>query len=667
MADKKIQIKNSNGDNLFPQIKAANITDNVPASKIPHTHTFTGTAKTISVSGTYAKPTGITINQYTPAGNVSQPSFSGSISLGANTTSTGGIKYVEAVSHNAASASGTTPVINKVTPATGSFVNNVTTSTTSATGDIAYVSNVSVSSDAEDTEYLHFSQGSLPTRSQFTYVSGITGGSLTTDSTAAGGIAYVSSISGGGVSQTKGDYTPAGSVSSRFTGTAKNISFSYTPAGSIALTNGTAPSLSSVSTSGGIQYVRDVSYTAPTATKGSYTPGGSVSSSFTGRAKSISVSGTPSGTISLTGGSAPSLTINSTASGGTAIITGHTNVGKTTANAIISVTHTPASASGTRNFVTGVNGGSGSLTGTLSGTTLVLTHTHNAASASGTAAAVTGVNGGGVTTSSSTFVTNVTGGTATTSYLHFSAGSLRSGATFTGNRMTLSTSYTPEGTVNSTFAGTATTALVTAVSGGSVTRTLSYLNFSAGTTPKSGATFTGTAATLSTSYTPAGSISSSFTGTKTNSLVTNVSGGGATATTSYLHYAAPSASTAQAQQITGVGTLPSLSHNTTSTNGIAYISSVGNISANVTKAYLKVGKANAVTSISTTTANAVTGINGGGVNVTTKYFHPSVSGTVTKPTFTGTAATLTGTVTTSNTTISSSGSYTPAGTVGTAQ
>ena len=398
MANKKIQIKNATGDNLFPNVYATNLQDTIPLAKggtgattvsaartnldvyskgetdskvngkanSDHTHTFNGTAKAISVTGTYSRATGVAINSITPSGVVSKPNFTGTTTLTANTTSANGVKI--------------------------------------ATG-----------------------------------------------------------ISGGNATATKGNYTPAGSVNSSFTGTAQNISLTGTPSGSISLTGGTLPSLTTNSTaSGGLSYISNVTHTA------------------------VSASGTQAFVTGITAGSLTTTTAN---------------------------------------FVKTINGGSGSLTATVSttsvGRTLILNHTHTGASAgssgdaltgatytsakaSGTSNAVTGISGGGVTT--------------TTSYLHFNAGALRSGGTFTGNQMTLSTSYTPKGTVASSFAGTTTSSLVTGVNYTAPTLTTSYLHATTtgnvtqptftgnAVTPTGSITTSATSITLSGSYTPAGTI-----------------------------------------------------------------------------------------------------------------------------------------------------------------
>lgn len=394
MADKKIQIKNGGGDNLFPVTKLQCVDDFNSQVK------FTGTQGNVSVSGMYAKATGVTINKYTPSGAVSKPTFTGTITLTTNTTSSGGIAIPTGVSNVGVSAP------------TATFVNNISTTTTSTNN-----------------------------------------------------IKYVESVSSTAVSATKGDYTPAGNVTSSFKGNAATIQVSGTPTGTVSLTGGTLPSLtvSNANATGRISYVSSVSHTAPTKTTSSI--------------------------YQITG-------LGSTA---------------------------------TRSSFT-------YCTMTVNGTVLSLS--------TATAYQITSV-GSTPSRSAVSVVTNVSGGsmTSTTSYLNFNAGALRSGASFTGNAMTLSASYTP-----------------------------------------------------------GGSVTSSFAGTKTNALVTGVSGGGATSTTKYLAK----------------------------------------------------GTGNAVTSVAVSSQPTLS---------TTNYLHANVSGNVSQPTFTGTAATLTASITTSNATINSTGTFTPSGTV----
>lgn len=417
MADKIIQIKNDDGDKLYPltDVSAVEGLDG-EYSKDTHTHTFTGSAKAVNVTGTYSRATGINNITYTPAGQVSQPSFSGTVNLGANTTSTGGVKYLEDVSYTAPTATK-----GNYTPAgnvSATFTGNATTS---------LVTNVTGGGASGTTSYLHYSNPSLTT-TQIYQITGV----------------------------------------------------------------GSNPSLTTSTTNAGsdIVYVENVSHTAASASG--------------------------------------------------------------TANGLTGVSYTSAKASGTAQFVNNVTvNGTGSLTATLSNGILIISHTDTNTVSAPKANAVTGITAGSVTTTSRSFVTGV--------------------------------------------------------NGGGISQTRKYLRFNAGSVP--------TRATVN--------------------VGTGLSGG-------------------------------SLTSNTTSSGGIKYVTQVNSNSLSVTKgSYTPSGSVNA-SFAGTTTSSLVTGISGGSVGETAKYFHPSVSGTVTRPTFTGTQATISATLTTSSTTISSTGTYTPSGTIGAA-
>ena len=254
------------------------------------------------------------------------------------------------------------------------------------------------------------------------------------------------------------------------------------------------------------------------------------------------------------------------------------------------------------------------------------------------------------------------------------------------------------------------------ISGGGVTPTISYMHFSAGTAPTKAAVnvvtgvsggggsrtlsylhYTAPSATKG-SYTPAGSISRSasvalsnntglckasvpaggttlvlsavtvsvstqpaftFKGTATTSLVTAVSGGSLTANTtssggikvvSDASFSNASATTSTISQITGVGTNPSLTFNSTSSGGQAYVTNVTHTSPSLSKTtkYLHPTVSGSV-NISTTTAptTTVSSITGVGTLPTMSAVNVA-TGVSTQPnftaTFSGKAVTLTGTV-----------------------
>ena len=291
-------------------------------------------------------------------------------------------------------------------------------------------------------------------------------------------------------------------------------------------------------------------------TKGSYTPSGTVTSTFTGTAASGSVSITPKGSVSLGA--------NTTADGGVPYVE--------------VVTHTPASGTSTAGFVTGINGGSGSLTSDATATNgikYVESVTHSAASGIAkymhwgagslpTSSAVTNIRTGGSTSTAAKLTGSVTNKTLTISAATSSAYLTGTGTT-TVNSMTSAGSL-PSLTFNATASGgekyindvsggsvsattkylhhthtgasaSATKSAITSVSGGSISATTKYFHPS----------FTGTAGSGSFSITPSGSVTSTFKGTATSSLVT----GG---TTKYMTFAA--------------GTLPTKGSNTTVATGI---------------------------------------------------------------------------------------------------
>lgn len=419
---------------------------------------------------------------------------------------------------------------------------------------------------------------------------------LTANTTASGGTAFITSLS-------KGSYTPGGSVTATFNGSASSGSVSITPAGTVTLTNGTAPSFtsSSATSTGAYQYVQSISSTVATA------------------------NGTATFIKTINGGSG-SLTTNTTSTNGIKYIedvsfsapilnTGFayqiTDVGSTA-----SMIYNTTSANG-QSFIAGLTKSSytpaGNIKGAVSGKTL-------------------NVSFDGTATSNL-----VTGGTV--SYMHFSSGSTPTRASFsyaTGTfamaaNLSKTTKYLHHSHTGASSASTGSA--VTGVTGGTTTATLSYMKFTAGTTPKSSATFTGSASNASFSITPTGTISATFSGSATAALVTD-------GTTNYLHF--------------GAGSLPTRS-------------------ANVIKAYTGVATAG-----STTLGGSVT------LNKTTNYlkFSPGttptkatvqtfVTGVKTQPSFTasfsGTAATISSTITTSSTAISSTGKFTPAGTLGQAK
>lgn len=361
MANKKIQIKNNAGDNLFPVTKKQCIDD------FSHTHSFTGNSITPSgtitlsrsanvalsttsigqITGVGTLPTRESKTVVTSAINGASATFTGTVSAGSNTTSTGGIKYVEDA---IITTGGVTPTIS----------------------------------------YMHFSAGSAPTRAAVNVVTGVSGG---------GGSRTLSYLHYTAPTATKGSYTPAGSVN-RSTGVALSTStisqitgvgslptsapFTYntlTVSGTgdhCTLCVGSATAyqitgLGSLPTKAGVTVATGVStqpaFTfAGTATTALVTSvsGGSLTANATssGGIKVVSdasftnASATTSTISQITGvGTNPSLTFNSTSSGGQAYVT--------------NVTHTSPSLSKTTKYLHPTVSGSVSITTTTAPTTTV--------------------------------------------------------------------------------------------------------------------------------------------------------------------------------------------------------------------------------------------------------------------------------------------------------
>lgn len=217
--------------------------------------TFTGTQKSVSVSG---KPTGsVTIStgtgtaNYTPSGTVSKPTFSGTA-----TTSSG--KFTPAGTISAANNTS-----GNYTPAGTVGAPTISVATAGATTTVNSITNVgtlpTLSTTVEDeTLVFNFSQGTLPTKGADTTVK-------------TGDASY--SASAPSFTGTK--------VKLSFTGTEGNVSVSGTPTGTVS-----QPTF----TGDGTELKATFSGTSFTST-GNYTPEGTVSQpTFSGTQGTVSVS-----------------------------------------------------------------------------------------------------------------------------------------------------------------------------------------------------------------------------------------------------------------------------------------------------------------------------------------------------------------------------------------
>lgn len=565
-----------------------------------------GTAKAGSETHThnYDKTTGVslTANTSTATGRITyvESISGGSGSLTTDTTSTNGIKYVESISSTKASASGTAKAGSETHTHTYDKATGINLgSNTTADGGIAYVESVthtaatlggtktfntnaikSVTLSASDTstdgpKYVQEISGTKPsltgTTTFITGYSSFSGGSGSL-------VAYDASTNGNAkttngnripfiTSLSKDGYTPAGSVTLT-AGTAPSMNFntgtntdtpyisaltngSYTPAGSVSLTDGTAPSMGAATTkylhfSAGTTPPKSASFSGTAAT---ITP--TLTGSLSGTCLTLGITGasyTPAGSVTLTAGTAPSLTADTTASGGIQYVQaqGTFSAGTTPKkSASFSGTATTALVTGGTTKYMKFSAGttpksSASFSGTKStavvtgGTTYYLAHGHSGASLGTASTSSVGIKDGEYT--------------ATTKYMKATGNAAGTGTvTISGGSITPTTKYFhPSITTTSTASGapSATTSFVTGVTGGTASATTKYLHHS-----HSGASAT----TKYLSAAPSNTSTASAGPSATTSFVTGVSGGATTATTRYLEHThiAPSVSSS-AKAVTAV-------------------------------------------------------------------------------------------------------------------
>ena len=577
--------------------------DYTPAGSVAlssNNSTADGRVQVVTEQGT------ITGATYTPAG---------SVTLNENdSTATGRLQYVKSFS------AGTTP------PSSASFsgtkTNSLVTSTTTKYLTPSYTAGTAVRGGT--TQYMHFSAGTTPpssasfsgtkTNSLVTAVSVSTQPSVTISSGATGDVSVGTSITGA-------SYTPAGTskvIGTRATsGSGTSARRTLTITGEFSGTNATiTPTLNTTKLSA------SASGTALSVTKDDYTPGGSVS---------------------FTSGTGPSLTFNTTSTDGEAYIKALDSV--SSVGGSVSLSSSSSTSTGAITYLESSSKGDYTPAGSVTlnaGTAPSVTTKYMDASFSGTQATITPT----ISNPTKTYLGASWTGTKTNSLVTGvsvnSQGSVTlssSDTTSTGAVAYISDltkgDYTPAGSVSLT-SGTAPSLTfnstasggeyyVTDVSGGTTSATTKYLT----------ASFSGTSAnTLKNSGSAVKSItkieatSSSSTGDVT--FVESVSGGSAiNPTTKYMKFTAPVLETTTAYQITGVGTNPSLTFDTTSTNGEAYIKSTssgsvgGSVSLTNTEnsgiEYIEKATHTHTGASVNTTASAVTGISSGSVSKTTKY------------------------------------------------
>ena len=604
-----------NGPSADPRYVWKNVgttaTDLTEYSKNTHKHTFTGSEDTLSVSGTYSKVTGVTIGtgtgtvNYTPSGTVTTVRTA---DVAVNTTTVNSITGV-----------GSLPTL--------------TEPTTSAIGDISMLKDVS----ASHTLTVNHTDPSFST----TDVYSITGvGSLPTmthDTTPTDGQAYIKSLA-------KGNYTPEGTISATFTGTEVSKNVTITPVGSIALGSNTTES-------GGVKYVESISSTAASGTTSYIHPTttnvvtevaangtttavtgvaaagtaevltGTINTTkylntiFTGTEVSKDVSIIPVGSITLTSGTAPSLTFSSTS----------TNDYK---QYVQDISSTGARASSTDTFIKSINAGSGSLTTSTTSTAGDISYISDVSLTGGgvpTTSSYANVRTGGSTGDGVTLTGSVTNrvltitGTTTSSYLYGTNTTTINGVNAVGSLPTLTTTL---GYLHHTHTGASaesSSSAVTGVTGGTTEATYSYMHFSAGTTPVSSASFTGSSSSANITFTPTGSVALTTSTVNSTGAVKYLEGFTVTSAPVLTDVKASGTATV----LTGVkasGTTSVITGLTpravSTTDDIAYISAIG----------------------------------GGNTTATTKYFHPAFTGATSTGTVTITPeGSVTGTFTGSST------------------
>ena len=236
-----------------------NVTTNVTVGNHSYTPagtvtqpTFTGTEGNLSVSGSPNGSVTITANSdgtknYTPAGSVTQPTFSGTA---ADITVTGTPSGSVTISTGSGTANYTPEGTISVTP-------TVTLNST----DVYSITNVGTlpsltTTVTDETLTIGFSQGTLPTKGNKQTVATTVNTATATGSFSGTGVRLTGSFSGNAMNST-GTYTPAGTVSKpTFSGTATRLAgaFSgssttftgkFTPSGSVSQPtfNGTAANL----------------------------------------------------------------------------------------------------------------------------------------------------------------------------------------------------------------------------------------------------------------------------------------------------------------------------------------------------------------------------------------------------------------------------------------
>lgn len=408
-------------------------------SHVGHIHEITtsntapqGHTHNVTVSGTTSANNGNAVAAVTGYGSFS----GGSGSLTSNTT-TNGIKYVEAVTHNAASLTGTktfnTDAIKDVTLSASTdstdgptYVESVTQTAVTLGGTKTFNTNaiksVTLSESAISTDGPQYIKSISGGSGSLKSYSASSGGSAIADS---GRIKYVDSISAGSVSG-----TGAGSAApNAHTHDYSKNTYSLTGSNSSHTTkymkvSTTAADTASVGISGGSGSL--VAYDESTGGNAKTTNGNRIPF-----ITSLSKSGyTPAGSVTLTAGTAPSMNFDTKSSSDTPYISALTKSSYTPEGSVSLTAGTPPSMGGATTKYLSASASGTAVDANGTGSAAPSGHTHNV-TVSGTTgnnsgsavAAVTGYPNffGGSLTGTTTFVTG---------YSNFKGGSLTGTTTF---------------------------------------------------------------------------------------------------------------------------------------------------------------------------------------------------------------------------------------------
>ena len=491
---------------------------------------------------------------------------------GESSSATGRVQYLEDFTYTSASSSGSDTFVKSINAGSGSFT--PTTKYLNAN----YVAGTAVRGGT--TQYMHFSAGSTPSRESFTYATGSfsTAASMNFDTGNSGDASYISSISGGSAVSPTTKYLHAST-----TNAAPNAhTHTLTATGSVSLNENNSTS------TGRLQYVK--SFSAGTTPPSSASP--SHTSTSTGNASGKGVDAI----TGISGGSGSLTSVSSLTPG---------VLGIEYLDAV-SLTAASLGTASTVSAITGISGGDLYGTRSTSGSGFTarrkLTLTHSGASSSSTSNVVTG-------------------------YPSFSGGSLSSTSKYLLHTHTgASVSSTSKVSLQEHTHSYDKTTSISLTAGTAPSVTTKYMD----------ASFSGTSATTSANSGSAVAAITSLSGASSQStgdvtFVESVSGGSAvSATTKYMKFTAPVLSTSSAYQITGVGSNPSLTFDTTSTNGEAYVKALDSLSSvggsvtltnseNSGIQYMEFATHTHTGASVNQTASAITGISGGSVSKTTKY------------------------------------------------